>query len=189
MEKAAKGFKADTKSIVLCGLFAALSAVSAFIRIPMPVIPFTLQIPVVALAGMILGAKRAAISQAAYILVGLIGMPVFTKGGGPQYVFESTFGYLLGFIAMAYIVGYLSEKSKNQSFIALGIICVVGVLVSYVFGIIYMYFILNFYTHTPIGIWSAIVTGGLVFLPKDIILCFVTAFLASRIKPALNKYL
>ena len=65
------------KSIVLVGMFAALTAIGAFIKIPLPIVPFTLQIIVVFLAGALLGSKRALYSQLVYIAVGLAGVPVF----------------------------------------------------------------------------------------------------------------
>ena len=72
-----------TKEIVLFGLFTALTAIGAFIRIPVPVCPFTLQLLFTTLAGLILGSRRGALSVGLYVLLGLSGVPVFTEGGGP----------------------------------------------------------------------------------------------------------
>ena len=79
--------KLSTKSLILCSLFAALIAVGAFIKIPIPVVPFTLQVLFTTLAGLLLGPKLGAISVGIYLLIGLIGIPVFTQGGGPSYIF------------------------------------------------------------------------------------------------------
>ena len=67
-----------TKSMVYCGLFTALIAVGAFIKVPVPVVPFTLQYLFTMLAGLLLGAKRGAIAVLAYMLLGLAGLPIFT---------------------------------------------------------------------------------------------------------------
>ena len=67
-----------TKEIVLFGLFTALTAIGAFIRIPVPVCPFTLQLLFTTLAGLILGSRRGALSVGLYVLLGLSGVPVFT---------------------------------------------------------------------------------------------------------------
>ena len=72
--------KLNTKSLILCSLFAALIAVGAFIKIPIPVVPFTLQVLFTTLAGLLLGPRLGAISVGIYLLVGLIGIPVFTQG-------------------------------------------------------------------------------------------------------------
>ena len=74
--------KFTTRDLILCALFTALSAIGAFIRIPVPLVPFTLQITFTTLAGLLLGSKKGAISVAVYVLMGLIGIPVFTQGGG-----------------------------------------------------------------------------------------------------------
>ena len=107
--------KLNTKSLILCSLFAALIAVGAFIKIPIPVVPFTLQVLFTTLAGLLLGPRLGAISVGIYILIGLVGLPVFTQGGGPSYIFQPTFGYLIGFLIGTYITGYIAHRKKNSS--------------------------------------------------------------------------
>ena len=82
--------------MVLCGMFAALVAIGAFIQIPVPYMDyFTLQFFFVLLAGLILGADKGAISVGCYVLLGLVGVPIFAAGGGIGYIFRPSFGYLL----------------------------------------------------------------------------------------------
>ena len=81
-----------TTSLLLCALFTALVAMGAFIRIPTPLVPLTLQLWCTTMAGMLLGPKLGAISVLVYVLLGLIGVPVFTMGGGIGYIFQPTFG-------------------------------------------------------------------------------------------------
>ena len=83
--------KFTTRDLILCALFTALSAIGAFIRIPVPLVPFTLQITFTTLAGLLLGSKKGAISVAVYVLMGLIGIPVFTQGGGFQLCAKTKF--------------------------------------------------------------------------------------------------
>ena len=71
-----------TKSIIYCGLFTALIAVGAFIKIPVPVVPFTLQYLFTMLAGLLLGARLGSLSVFAYMVLGLAGLPIFTESGG-----------------------------------------------------------------------------------------------------------
>ena len=97
--------KLNTKSLILCSLFAALISVGAFIKIPVPMVPFTLQVLFSTLAGLLLGPRLGVVSVGIYILLGLVGLPIFTNGGGPSYIFQPTFGYLIGFIFGAYIIG------------------------------------------------------------------------------------
>ena len=77
-----------SRDMALVALFAALTAVGAFIRIPVPVVPFTLQFLFTNLAGLLLDAKRGAAAAGVYMAAGLIGVPVFTQGGGPWYVMK-----------------------------------------------------------------------------------------------------
>ncbi len=87
-----------TTDMVLCAMFAALIAVGAFIRIPIPYVPFTLQLFFTTLAGLLLGPKLGAASSLVYMITGLIGIPIFTEGGGPGYIFKPSFGYIIGFV-------------------------------------------------------------------------------------------
>ena len=83
------------------GLFAALIAVGAFIKVTLPTEPipmhFTLQWFFVLLAGLMLNKRLAGVSVGVYLLIGLAGVPVFASGGGPSYLLRPGFGYLLGF--------------------------------------------------------------------------------------------
>ena len=104
-----------TRNMILCALFAALSAAGAFIRVPIPVVPFTLQTLFTLLAGMLLGPKLGATAVGVYIVLGLAGLPVFTQGGGPSYVFQPTFGYIIGFAIGAYVTGKIAHAQPRPS--------------------------------------------------------------------------
>ena len=101
------------KDLTVCGLFTALTAVGAFIKIVIPVgadtMNFTLQWFFVLLAGLLLGSRRAFLSVSTYLLIGLMGIPVFARGGGPSYLIRPTFGFLLGFALAAYVMGKLVD--------------------------------------------------------------------------------
>ena len=95
----------EVRSMVLAGLFAALTAAGAFTRIPLGIAAFTLQTLFTALSGLLLGPKWGMLSQGVYVLLGLAGLPVFTLGGGPGYLFQPSCGFLLGLIPAAGITG------------------------------------------------------------------------------------
>ena len=71
-------------------------------KIPVPVVPFTLQLLFTMTAGLLLGGKLVAASVGAYILIGLLGLPVFAEGGGPAYILKPSFGYIIGFAAASF---------------------------------------------------------------------------------------
>ena len=95
-----------------CSLFTALIAVGAFIKIPIPVVPFTLQFLFTTLAGLLLGSKMGAVSVIAYMVLGLVGLPIFSEGGGIWYVFKPSFGYIIGFCIGTYVTGLMAERMK-----------------------------------------------------------------------------
>lgn len=99
--------------LVLTALLTTLCIISSKIAIPLPfsTILFTPQVLVVLLCGLVLGPKWALLSQGCYLLLGLIGLPVFSKGGGLGYVMEPSFGYALGFLPAAWLTGLLRDKT------------------------------------------------------------------------------
>ena len=103
-----------TKSMIYCGLFTALIAAGAFIKIPVPVVPFTLQYLFTMLAGLFLGSRKGMISVVAYMLLGLAGLPIFSEGGGIWYIFKPSFGYIIGFCLGTYVTGLIAEPLPEE---------------------------------------------------------------------------
>lgn len=176
-----------TKDLIVTALFAALTAVGAFIKIPIGPIPITLQIFFIALSGILLGPYLGALSQLIYVVLGLVGLPVFTTGGGLSYIFNPTFGYLLGFIIAPIIIGKIFNGAQNPKFLRSLIGCFLGVLVIYIIGVPYMYMILICVMHTNISFLQAITVGFVVFIPGDIVKCIAASILGIRIVPAIRK--
>ena len=129
-----------SRDMALVALFAALTAVGAFIRIPVPVVPFTLQFLFTNLAGLLLGAKRGAAAACVYMAAGLLGIPVFTQGGGPWYVMNPTFGYIAGFAAGAWLAGFIVQRCQKKSFALLLAASFADIAVVYLFGVVYYWF-------------------------------------------------
>ena len=102
-----------TKEMCVTALFTALICAGAFIKIPTPLLPVTFQSLFVTLAGLLLGGKKGALSVGVYVFIGLLGIPVFTEGGGLSYILKPTFGYLLGFILCAFISGKIAENCRE----------------------------------------------------------------------------
>ena len=102
-----------TKNLAYCALFTALIAVGAFIRVPVPVVPFTLQYLFTMLAGLLLGPRLGTIAVGTYVLLGLVGLPIFAQGGGFWYVFQPSFGYLLGFCVGTFVTGWLAQRLEQ----------------------------------------------------------------------------
>lgn len=170
-----------TREMILVALFAALTAIGAFIKIPTPFgVPFSMQPLFVIFAANLLGARLGLMSQLIYIFIGLIGIPIFTSGGGPAYVLNPTFGYLVGFAIGAYVIGKTIEnKEKNfKNFILANL---AGLLVFYFFGVTHLYLIMNFYLGKAYPINSALIGGFLIFLPFDIIKAIISALISKEV--------
>lgn len=178
--------KLSTKDLILTALFTALMIAGAFIRIPFPLLPVTLQTLFCALAGLILGPRLGALSMALYMALGLAGIPVFSQGGGITYVFNKSFGFIPGFIAGAYIIGKLSVRHKTLSKADSIKAVMAGLLAIYAPGIAYMFLIIRFYTgNTEVGLWY-VVAGNLPYFIKDILLFTAAAVASASILPALR---
>ena len=183
-----------TQDVAVCGLFTALIAVGAFIKIVIPVgadtMNFTLQWLFVLLAGLLLGSKRAFRSVAVYLITGLIGFPIFARGGGPAYLLRPTFGFLLGFALAAWAIGFLCEKLRPTKSVTWFFTTLAGFVIYYGMGILYFYMITHLLaSQTPVGIG---VIFGVYCLPTmlpDLMLCALAVMLAGRLRPAVSAAL
>ena len=169
----------NTRKLVYTALLAALTAAGAFMRIPMGYSSVTLQYLFTAMAGLLLGRKWGALSQLIYVCLGLVGLPIFTMGGGFGYVFQPTFGFLLGLIPAAWVVGAAAGESLDPRRMALASLA--GLAVLYAVGLPYMALIFGVYRGTPLPFWRLIRDGMLVFLPGDALKIAACVFLAPQL--------
>ena len=176
----------QTKSMILAALFAALTAVGALIRIPTPISSFSLQVLFVAMSGVLLGSKWGLLSQLTYILLGLVGLPIFVSGGGPGAMLQPTFGFLLGMAAMSWLVGFIIER-RGAKFFTICWACALGLIPLYAIGLPYMHAILTVYMKLGQTIWDTVRGGMIIFLPWDALKIVVTAALCVKLYPALRR--
>lgn len=180
--------KLNTKDMILSAIFAALAVVGAKVSIPIPPVPVTLQLFVCCFAGILLGARLGLISQIVYILIGLLGLPVFAgTSAGPAYILSPTFGYVIGFALAAYVTGKISEKSSKFNIKTALISVYSGIFTTYLMGVPYLYFIIKLYMGKNITIMYAIEKGLLPFIVKDLLLGIIVALTAAAAVPALVR--
>ncbi len=177
--------KNRTVFLVMSALFAILTGIGAQIRIPFPVVPLTLQTFLVILSGLILGPVGGAVSQLAYLAMGLLGLPVFTGGGGIHYIFHPTFGFLTGFVPGAWIAGIMAQKIRSGNIWAYFPACIAATAVIYICGLSVLYFNLNFVAGKTISVVSIIRMGMLPFIPGDLFKIFAAAFVSAKVVPVL----
>lgn len=175
---------------MLIAISVALIAAGAFIKVPIGIVPVSLQCAMCMLCALLLGAKDATIAVVIYLIMGLCGIPIFTAGGGFAYVLQPTFGYLVGYLFAVPIGALVARGVHNTSRpklwrLLLGALAVLAIL--YTFGVTYMYLMLNFYMHSAISMSKAWLIGGAVFLPTDGAWCIVCAVIAYKTVPLVFK--
>ncbi len=177
-----------SKNITLVALFTALTAIGAFISIPLGPVPITLQSFFVILSGILLGPKLGALSQVLYIFLGLIGIPIFSGfSGGLQHILKPSFGFIIGFVFAAYIAGKISHPSSNISSAKIWISSTIATLIIYLFGLPYMYYVLNVIMGSALSIRDIIYMGCILFLPGDILKIIVSSIIGMKILPIMKR--
>lgn len=180
--------KLSTKNMTLVAMFTGLTAVGAFISIPVGPVPISLQSLFVILSGLIIGPKLGALSQIVYIFLGLIGLPIFAGfSGGPQSVMTPSFGFIIGFVFAAYIVGVIAHSGHGISSKRIWIGSLVGTVVVYLFGLPYMYYMLNIVMGQGLSFAAITQMGCLLFLPGDFAKFIIASLVAIKTLPILNK--
>lgn len=161
----------SASAIAKCALFTSLMIVGAFVKIPFPFVPLTFQTAFAVLSGFVLGAKKGAFAVGCYMIMGLIGIPVFTSGGGIGYVMMPSFGYVIGFVAAAAVSGLAVKISSRPA--AYLLVALLAVAVNYIVGI--AYFILIWQISGYENLLSALITYNLIYIPKDVVLAAIAA--------------
>ncbi len=159
------------RTVILCSLFAAITAVLAQVNIPLPIVPISGQTLAVGLTATILGSKRGTIAILCYIALGAIGLPVFAEmKGGAQILVGPTGGYITGFVITAFVTGYILEKTKFSLKMAL-VANIIGMLITLIVGTVQLKYVLDLS-------WSAALAAGVY---PFIVVGLIKAFLASWI--------
>lgn len=172
--------KSGILDIVFIALFTALIAICSQISIPIGPVPFTLQTLGVFITAALLGWKKGTISVLVYILIGLVGVPVFAGfSGGIGSVASPAFGYVIGFIFTAIVVGLCKNIFKNK-IIPLVISMVIGLFLCYIVGTIWF---MSVYGITGTSVDLGAVLGWCVwpFIVPDVCKIAVAAILVNRL--------
>lgn len=169
-----------TKSIVFIALFAVLMCVCAWISIPTTV-PFTMQTFAVFLALNVLGSKKGTVSICIYLLLGAIGMPVFSSGtAGLGVLLGTNGGYMIGWILAGPVIGIL-EKLMGRKLWAQAVSMLAGLVVCYVFGTAWFMFM---YAGAAggVGLWAALSWCVFPFILPDLIKLGLILWVGRRLK-------
>lgn len=164
-----------TLDIVYCGVFATITAILSQVSIPMPAgVPLTLQTFAISLAGIILGSKRGFVSILVYVLIGTIGLPVFSGfSGGIGTIVGPTGGFILSFPIMSFIIGLVCKKTDNKILIFLGIM--LASIPNYLMGM------LQFSLVTGSTFYNSFLVSVLPFILVDIIKMVLATIIGSMV--------
>lgn len=173
--------KLDIQSMTKIALCVTILSISSYMVIPLPFTPIVLSMHTVMvnLIGLILKPKHAAYTILVYLLMGLVGLPVFSAGtAGPGKLFGPTGGFYFGFLVAVIVISMC--KGSKRNFIRYVLVTIfLGIPIQHAFAILFMCF------HNGFNIKAAALTVSIPFIPGDIIKCVI----ASVIGVALNKVL
>lgn len=169
------------QGLIYAALFGVGTAAGAYIIVPIPPVPITLQTLFLYVAGALLGGRLALMSQIVYLLLGIIGLPVFAGGkAGLGVFFGPTGGYLIGFAVAAYVIGKWNEWLKNPSFFTIMLSMAAGTIPVYVLGTLQLSLV------AKLSMGKAVGVGVLPFLIGDGIKIVVAAALSLQVRGALR---
>lgn len=171
------------KELVLMGICLAIMIVCSKISFLIGAIPLTLQTFAVFICSLILGWK-AIFVFIIYIGLGLVGLPVFSTGGGLAYIYSPSFGFIIGFAVASPVIGIASKSQKSYLKYVTSLL---GLLIIDIMGVIYMYYIFNVYQNGDKSLLAIIQIGVLPFIIKDIIVAVLSCVIYSRIKIVLDN--
>jgi biotin transport system substrate-specific component len=174
--------RTSLKGMIYASMFGALTAIGAYIIIPLPPVPITLQTLFLNLAGALLGGYLGALSQVVYILLGVIGLPVFAGGkAGLGVLIGPTGGYLFGFVAAAFLVGKLIAFRNNPGLVWTIFSMAAGMLIIYSLGVFQLTLVAQFSLNKAISI------GVLPFLPGDAVKIVLAALIYLKTRDILKR--
>jgi biotin transport system substrate-specific component len=181
MENTKRMYSIRTKDIALIALFTALLAVCSWISVP-TAIPFTMQTFGVFLTIGLLGGKRGTAAILTYLLLGAVGLPVFSGfTGGIGHILGPTGGYILGFILTALLM-WLAEALMGKSLKVLAASMVAGLIICYAFGT--AWFIIVYTKNTgEIGLMTALGWCVFPYIIPDVIKIILAVVLTRRLRP------
>ena len=176
--------KISIRTICFVGMFTAITAVLSILTIPTPWgVPFTLQTFSMSLAGYVLGKAYGTASSALYVLLGLIGVPVYAgMNAGPGGLFGTTGGYLWGFIIMTFLCGIAVEQKNTKTGNILKVVySLAGLAVCHILGIIQLKFV------SGMSFAQSALVGSLPSLVKDILSMVLAYAIAVAVTKALRS--
>jgi len=176
--------KAIRRVMAVC-VFVVLTALGGFVRIPLPFspVPITLQTFFVLLSGVMLGGWLGVSSQLSYILLGIMGLPIFSgANSGLFYLFGPTAGYLFGFVLASFFLGRLIKYCPDRFLMIFLLMCLADLLILSL-GIVWLKLLFGYHIDTLLFI------GLIPFIPGDLLKAFLASVIYAKLKTRLKEIL
>lgn len=171
-----------TKKLAMTAVMAALMCLAGMLLrwVSPAFVPFSVLPVIVFMSGLILDAEYAAMAMLVYLVLGLFGLPVFSAApfGGFGYILKPTFGFLLGNVAAAYVIGLVYRKGSLWRAIV-GVLA--GIATLYLFGLSYLYYILNSVLHHPTSVAGVLMIGFVPFIIGDLIKAGIAVWVGQEV--------
>ena len=182
--KSSNHFQSRTSKLVTSALFCTLIILGTYIRLPFP-IPITLQLVFTNASALLLGRKWGAVPSLLYLACGLIGLPVFSFGGGVSGVLSVSFGFVVGFAAGAFLASLINDRAKfkHKDVVA----SAVNLLCVYLFGSVHYAILCNFYLLEQTTLSELIYVCIIPFILPDIIKLWASIILYRKLKTVRTK--
>lgn len=182
-----------THDMTVVSFFCVLLVISSKLALPVGLVPVTLQTAASQLIGLLLGYRQSTRVHALFLIMGLVGLPVFSSGGGPLYALHPTFGYLPGLLLGAALIGWSTDRidpardalKRWQA----AVISLAGLLLVYACGVSYLFFIRNVLVRGSLTWFAAIQLGVLPFIAVDAVLSVVVAFFSPALRRLTRSWL
>lgn len=173
--------KLSIQQIAVIGVMTAVICILAPFSIPIGVVPISFTNLAVYIALYVLGVKKGTISYVIYLLIGLVGVPVFSSfTSGPGKLFGPTGGYLIGFIFMAVIAGIFIDRFTDKMYLCFAGM-VLGTLVCYLLGTAWLAY------EASMSFKQALAAGVIPFIPGDLAKIVIAMLIGPQIRKALRK--
>lgn len=167
--------------MAIIGVMAAVICILGPLSIPIGVVPISFTNLAIYFVLYALGMKKGTISYIIYILIGFVGLPVFSGfTSGPSKLLGPTGGYIIGFIFMALIAGFFIDRFSDKWYLCFAGM-VLGTAVCYAFGTIWLSYQAN------LSASKALAAGVIPFIPGDLVKILIATFIGSQIRKRLIK--
>ena len=181
METTDKKEKLQIKQMAIIAIMTAVTCVLAPLSLPIGPVPISLTMLAIFFSLYILGMKKGTLSYVIYLLLGLVGVPVFSGfTSGPAKLFGPTGGYLIGFIPMALVAGWFIDRYAGK-WVQCLLGMVLGTLICYAFGTLWLAY------EAGMDFYAALLAGVIPFIPGDLIKMVIAILVAPKIKGQLVK--